>query len=42
MDLEATAKRVENKDEYASLYNNGIFSVSRLQLCFTRGNKNIR
>ncbi|GBC09477.1 hypothetical protein RclHR1_00890013 [Rhizophagus clarus] len=42
MELETTAKRVENKDKFVKQYNYDTFSVSRLQLCFTRGIKYIR
>ena len=35
MELETTAKRVENKDEYVIKQHNCYFSVSKLQLCFT-------
>ena len=40
MQLETTAKRVEDKDEHVKQYNYDNFynfSVSKLQLCFTRG-----
>ncbi|PKY41679.1 hypothetical protein RhiirA4_441462 [Rhizophagus irregularis] len=37
MELETTAKRVENKDEFVNHYYSEIISISRLQLCFTRG-----
>ncbi|GBB86552.1 hypothetical protein RclHR1_12990001 [Rhizophagus clarus] len=42
MELETTAKRVENKEKFVKQYNYDTFSVSRLQLCFTRGVKYIR
>ncbi|RIA86306.1 hypothetical protein C1645_340202 [Glomus cerebriforme] len=42
MELETTAKRVENKDWFVNQYNYDTFSVSRLQLCFTRGVKFIK
>ncbi|CAG8782597.1 22221_t:CDS:2, partial [Rhizophagus irregularis] len=31
------AKRVEDKEKYVKQYNYDTFSVSKLQLCFTRG-----
>ena len=40
MELETTAKRVEDKDEHVKQYNYvnfDNFSVSKLLLCFTRG-----
>ncbi|UZO23169.1 uncharacterized protein OCT59_015513 [Rhizophagus irregularis] len=37
MELETTAKRVENKNKFVKNYYSNIFSVNRLQLCFTRG-----
>ena len=37
MELETTAKRVEDKNIYENKYNYDTFSVGRLQLCFTRG-----
>ncbi|PKY48925.1 hypothetical protein RhiirA4_526366 [Rhizophagus irregularis] len=37
MELETTAKRVEDKEKYVKQYNYDTFSVSKLQLCFTRG-----
>jgi hypothetical protein len=37
MELETTAKKVENKNEFIKRYYTNSFSVSRLQLCFTRG-----
>ncbi|CAB5205669.1 unnamed protein product [Rhizophagus irregularis] len=42
MELETTAKKLENKDKFVKRYNYDTFSVSRLQLCFTRGVNNIR
>ncbi|PKY38092.1 hypothetical protein RhiirA4_439136 [Rhizophagus irregularis] len=42
MELETTAKKLENKDKFVKKYNYDTFSVSRLQLCFTRGVNNIR
>ncbi|RGB26260.1 hypothetical protein C1646_427056 [Rhizophagus diaphanus] len=42
MELETTAKKLENKDKFVKKYNYDTFSVSRLQLCFTRGINNIR
>jgi hypothetical protein len=42
MDLETTAKKVEDKDGNVKQYKNNNFSVSKLQLCYTRGNNSIR
>ncbi|PKC57500.1 hypothetical protein RhiirA1_541575 [Rhizophagus irregularis] len=42
MELETTAKKLENKDKFVKRYNYDTFAVSRLQLCFTRGVNNIR
>ncbi|RIA84913.1 hypothetical protein C1645_858515 [Glomus cerebriforme] len=42
MELETSAKKVENKDIFVKQYNYDTFSVSRLQFCFTRGNNFIR
>jgi hypothetical protein len=42
MELETTAKRVEKTDEFVNDYYSDIFSVSKLQLCYTQGNNIIR
>ena len=42
MELETTAKKVENKDIFVKRYNYDTFAVSKLQLCFTRGVKSVR
>ncbi|GBB99303.1 hypothetical protein RclHR1_03480007 [Rhizophagus clarus] len=42
MELETTAKKVENKEKFLKKYNYDTFSISKLQLCFTRGIKSIK
>jgi hypothetical protein len=42
MELETTAKKVEHKDRFVKKYNYDTFSVSKLQLCFTRGIKSVK
>ncbi|GBC09935.1 hypothetical protein RclHR1_09210004 [Rhizophagus clarus] len=42
MSLKITPKRVEKKDKHVRKFNNSTFSVSKLQICFTRGLRTVR
>ncbi|GES84543.1 hypothetical protein GLOIN_2v1769896 [Rhizophagus clarus] len=42
MELESIAKKVESENKFASYYYPNNFTISRLQLCFTRGNNTIK
>ncbi|PKC06818.1 hypothetical protein RhiirA5_501093 [Rhizophagus irregularis] len=42
MSLKTTPKRVEKKDKHVRRFNHNTFSVSKLQLCFTRGLSSVK
>ncbi|CAB4441127.1 unnamed protein product [Rhizophagus irregularis] len=42
MSLKTTPKRVEKKDKHVRKFNHNTFSVSKLQICFTRGLSSIK
>ncbi|CAB4463603.1 unnamed protein product [Rhizophagus irregularis] len=42
MSLKTTPKRVEKKDKHIRRFNHNTFSVSKLQLCFTRGLSSVK